>query len=134
MTRGTIIATGLATVGLAGGALAVAAPTQAAIDEASTTLTAATSPCRKLATAHQDTIRLWYCNGTGGTKRGYHAQGYLNNGSNIVLRTKDGQSVGYAKNTTGGVLPRWFNTGTFWMGGPTYMRACSGTLCTAAAR
>ncbi|WP_327637500.1 hypothetical protein OHB24_03640 [Kribbella sp. NBC_00482] len=129
MTRGTIIATGLATVGLTAGALAVAAPTQAA----TTAPEAAASPCRVAARAHNDTIRLWYCNGTGGTRQGYHAQALLYSGSNVVLRTASGYQARYNKNNTGGVLPIWMNTGTWWEGAPSPMRACSGTLCTAAA-
>ncbi|TWD80972.1 hypothetical protein FB561_2070 [Kribbella amoyensis] len=82
------------------------------------------------ARAHSDTIRLWYCNGTGGTRRGYHAQALLNSGSNVTLRTAAGHLAGYKKNTTGGVLPIWMNTITWWEGAPSPMRACSNARCT----
>ncbi|HEX4812122.1 MAG TPA: hypothetical protein VFV66_05160 [Nonomuraea sp.] len=108
---GTLTATLLGTV----------APAQAVTAESST---ASAAPCRKVASAHRDTIRLWYCNGTGGTKRGYHAQALLNNGANVSLRDSRGQAVTRPTVASTGVVPRWYNTPTTIWSGP--FRACTG--------
>ncbi len=80
--------------------------------------------CRKVASANGDTVRLWYCNGTGGTRRGYHAQAKLGNGANVSLRDSRGQNVVNPKVAAAGVLPRWYNTPTTLWSGP--FKACSG--------
>ncbi|MEU8358666.1 hypothetical protein AB0C27_21885 [Nonomuraea sp. NPDC048882] len=85
---------------------------------------ATAAPCRKVASANGDTVRLWYCNGTGGTRRGYHAQAKLGNGANVSLRDSRGQNVVNPKVAAAGVLPRWYNTPTTLWSGP--FKACSG--------
>ncbi|MEU5876486.1 hypothetical protein [Spirillospora sp. NPDC047279] len=98
----------------------------------------AAAPCRKAASANGDTVRLWYCNGTGGTKRGYHGQALLNKaGNEITLRSSSGTVMTRTRITYTGVLHRWFNTKT--IPGPGPFRACTGHMgatgtCTRLAR
>lgn len=77
--------------------------------------TTAAAPCRKAASAHNDTIRLWYCNGTQGTAHGYHAQAlmYPNPHTSVTLRTGSGYVLRRRYADAGGVLPRWYNTSTY---------------------
>lgn len=109
---------------LAVGALTVTllgtAPAQAVTAETG----AAAAPCRKVASANRDTVRLWYCNGTGGTKRGYHGQALLSTNADISLRSSTGTIMTYTRAGDTGVLNRWFNTKTIPGSGP--FRACTG--------
>ncbi|TDD11656.1 hypothetical protein E1218_35695 [Kribbella turkmenica] len=53
-------------------------------------------------------VRLWWCDGTQGTRRGYHAQGYLAGGGAVWLVSAAGDPVAF---TTSGVSG-WFNSKT----------------------
>ncbi len=125
MTRRTLLTTGLTTLAMLGGTLALSGPIQAATTPAAVTA----APCKKLASASSDTIRLWYCNGTQGTVKGYHAQAFLNAGRTVTLRTVTGYDARTKKATHTGVVARWYNTATWWEGQPGQVKACSGT-CT----
>ncbi|MFF4625314.1 hypothetical protein [Nonomuraea jabiensis] len=125
--RVSAMAVGALTVTLLG-----TAPAQAVTAESSA---ATAAPCRKAASANGDTVRLWYCNGTGGTKRGYHGAALLSNGANVSLRDGRGQNVVNPKVATSG--RGWYNTPTTVWSGPfkvcTGFRGTTGT-CTRLAR
>jgi hypothetical protein len=126
MNRYVTMSTGLAVLALAGGTVAVSTSAGAAEPEAKAV---AAAPCKKLASANRDTVRLWYCNGTQGTARGYHAQALLYSGGKVTLRSSTGWTARTKKATHGGVLAQWYNTATFWEGQPGRFRACTG-VCT----
>ncbi len=132
---------------LTAGALAVAllgtANAQAALDHkgsaglaisaSSGSASTAAAPCSKLASANRDTVRVWFCDGTQGTARGYHAQAFMTSGGTLTLRSASGANLRSMKATHGGVLSQWYNTGAFntsRASGGLY-KACTG-VCTAA--
>jgi hypothetical protein len=133
--RISALAAGALTVALIGAAIAqevtaesTAASTSASTVAASTSTAAAAAaaaaPCRKAGRDSRDIVRVWYCNGTGGTKRGYHGQGLLHGGGTISLRDRYGKIRTIRRATTSGTLARWYNTLT--IPGPGPYRACLG--------
>lgn len=100
-------------------ALISTAPAHAAQQES------AAAPCRKVASANSDNVRLWWCNGTQGTARGYHAQAFMNEGGRLTLRNEGGAIMRSRNATHTGVLARWYNTSTFDSSG--IFKACSGS-------
>jgi hypothetical protein len=122
VTRWTRVArAGALTAGALTVALLGTAPAQAITAGSSA---AAAAPCRKVASANSDTVRLWYCNGTGGTARGYHGQALLSSSTNISLRSSTGKIMAITTAGNTGVLDRWFNTRTY--AGSGLFRACTG--------
>ncbi|MEV4177959.1 hypothetical protein [Nonomuraea sp. NPDC049709] len=108
--------TGTLTVALLG-----TTPAQASTGQSGATA----APCRKVADANKDTVRVWYCNGTGGTARGYHAQALLSEGTKVTLRSGSGAILRTKTATHTGVLAQWYNTSTFNSSGGLF-KACTG--------
>ncbi|MGP4099930.1 hypothetical protein [Nonomuraea sp. KM90] len=110
---------------LAAGTLAVALLGTTPAQAATTQSGASAAPCRKVASANKDTVRVWYCNGTGGTARGYHAQALLNEGTKVTLRSGSGAILRTRNATHTGVLAQWYNTSTFNSSSGLF-KACTG--------
>lgn len=72
-----------ATSAILGGAALFATPTTAGAT--------ALAPCRIVADTHGGSLRLWYCDGTGGTRNGYHGQAVgAFEGDQLFLRSAAG--------------------------------------------
>lgn len=72
-----------ATSVILGGAALFATPTTAGAT--------ALAPCRIVADTHGGSLRLWYCDGTGGTRNGYHGQAVgAFEGDQLFLRSAAG--------------------------------------------
>lgn len=118
---------------LAAGTLAVAlfnpAPVRAAIAQQgpagqsvgaafhSASMKALDGPCRILKI--YALVRLWWCDGTQGTRRGYHGDGYLGGGGAVWLVSAAGTPTAFTTSNVSG----WFNTPTVGDHGAPW-RAC----------
>ncbi|RBQ17829.1 hypothetical protein DP939_23505 [Spongiactinospora rosea] len=106
MAAASALAVGALAVSLFGPASAQAATAQQAQQSGSKIVA---GPCTMLRIGGSGaTVRLWWCDGTQGTGRGYHGQAYLARGGAVWMVSATGSPTAFTSSNTSG----WYDSGT----------------------